>query len=134
MAKFSYVQEVEFVDVDSMGVMWHGNYVRKMELARCKFLDSLNYGYKRLQSLEYFFPVVEMNIKYLFPARYEDVIEIFVQVLEAKVYVGLEYQMHVGDRHIATGYTRHILVNAKNNKALRKIPQDFLKALLEFKE
>ena len=26
MAKFSYVQEVEFVDVDSMGVMWHGNY------------------------------------------------------------------------------------------------------------
>ena len=134
MAKFSYVQEVEFVDVDSMGVMWHGNYARKMELARCKFLDSLKYGYKHLEDLGYFFPVVEMNISYFYPTRYEDVIEIFVQVLEAKVYIGLEYQMYAAGKHIATGYTRHILVNAKNNKALRKIPQDFLKALLEFKE
>ena len=32
---------VEFYDVDSMGVVWHGNYVKYMELGRCALLDKI---------------------------------------------------------------------------------------------
>ncbi len=130
--KFALAQEVEFVDVDSMGVMWHGNYARKMENARCKFLDSLGFGYLRLQELGYFFPVVKMEIAYLSPARYPDVIEVLIGVRECRVYVGLEYEMCVDKRCIAKGYTRHILVDAKTQRALRKMPSDLEKSLKEF--
>lgn len=135
MAKeFRISQEVEFVDVDSMGVMWHGNYARKMEYARCKFLDSLHYGYVCLQELGYFFPVVKMDIEYFYPARYPDTIDISVRVNEARVYVGLVYEMQVKGRRVALGHSRHILVDASKQRALRKIPDDFLNRLLEFKE
>ena len=30
--------QVEFYDVDSMQVAWHGNYVKFMEVARCALL------------------------------------------------------------------------------------------------
>ena len=37
--------KVAFFDVDSMEVMWHGNYVKYLEMARCELLDKLGYNY-----------------------------------------------------------------------------------------
>ena len=37
-----YDFRAEFYDIDSMGVMWHGNYVKCIESARCKFLDEVD--------------------------------------------------------------------------------------------
>ena len=36
--------KVEFYDVDSMNVVWHGNYVKYMESARCVLLDKIGFG------------------------------------------------------------------------------------------
>ena len=36
----------EFFDVDAMQVVWHGNYVKYLEIARCALLDKIGYGYK----------------------------------------------------------------------------------------
>ena len=36
-----YDFKAEFYDIDSMGVMWHGNYVKCVEVARCRFLDEV---------------------------------------------------------------------------------------------
>ncbi|WP_258031844.1 acyl-CoA thioesterase [Campylobacter concisus] len=45
--KISHVStcKVAFFDVDSMEVMWHGNYVKYLEMARCELLDKLGYNY-----------------------------------------------------------------------------------------
>jgi acyl-CoA thioester hydrolase len=32
---------VEFYDVDSMEIVWHGNYVKYLEKARCVLLDHI---------------------------------------------------------------------------------------------
>ncbi len=37
--------EIPFYDVDSAGIVWHGNYVKYFEVARCVLLDKLNYNY-----------------------------------------------------------------------------------------
>ena len=33
--------EVQFFDVDSMDIMWHGHYVKYLEMARCQFLEEI---------------------------------------------------------------------------------------------
>ena len=42
------VVTAEFFDVDAMKIVWHGNYVKFMEVARCAMLDRLGYGYKEM--------------------------------------------------------------------------------------
>lgn len=56
---------VEFYDVDSMEVVWHGNYVKYMEIARCDLLNKIGYGYKEMVASGYVFPVATMNLKYI---------------------------------------------------------------------
>ena len=56
--------KVEFYDVDSMGVVWHGNYVKYMELGRCALLDKIGYGYNEMKESGYAFPVTSIKLKY----------------------------------------------------------------------
>ena len=42
------VFNVEFYDVDSMRIVWHGNYVKYMEASRCALLNKIGYNYNRL--------------------------------------------------------------------------------------
>lgn len=41
MLKRRYEFKAEFFDTDPMGIMWHGNYVKYLEMARCKLLDEI---------------------------------------------------------------------------------------------
>ena len=39
---------VPFHDVDAMGVVWHGNYFRYLEVAREQLLKQFDYGYRQM--------------------------------------------------------------------------------------
>jgi acyl-CoA thioester hydrolase len=58
---------VEFFDVDSMQVVWHGNYIKYMERARCALLDKIGYGYRQMVASGYAWPVVDVRLKYIKP-------------------------------------------------------------------
>lgn len=58
---------VEFNDVDSMNVAWHGNYPRFIELGRRALLDEIGYGYAAMLESGYAWPIVDMRIKYVRP-------------------------------------------------------------------
>jgi acyl-CoA thioester hydrolase len=60
-------QEVPFYDVDSYRIVWHGNYVKYFETARCKLLAVINYTYNDMEESGYFFPIIDVNIKYIRP-------------------------------------------------------------------
>jgi acyl-CoA thioester hydrolase len=36
---------VPFFDVDSLEIVWHGHYVKYLEIARCALLDELGHNY-----------------------------------------------------------------------------------------
>lgn len=57
--------EVAFYDVDSYRVVWHGSYVKYLEIARCKLLEKIDYTYEDMEKSGYFFPVVDLQIKYV---------------------------------------------------------------------
>lgn len=46
--RHSFEIEVQFFDVDAMHIVWHGNYVKYLETARCAFLSAIGYDYNEM--------------------------------------------------------------------------------------
>ncbi|MEO8466769.1 MAG: acyl-CoA thioesterase [Gammaproteobacteria bacterium] len=62
--------EVPFQDADPMGVTWHGNYFRYIEVARSALLDRLGYNYRQMVASGFLWPVVDARIKYVRPTTF----------------------------------------------------------------
>lgn len=62
--------KAEFYDVDSMRFVWHGNYVKYYEQARCTLLDKIGYNYSEMERYGIAWPVVKMDIKYIKPIKF----------------------------------------------------------------
>jgi len=48
-------------------IVWHGNYARYLEVARCKFLDDIDYNYLAMRDSGFVFPVVDLKIRFIKP-------------------------------------------------------------------
>ncbi len=64
--------KVDFFEVDSMRIVWHGNYVNYFERARCALLDKIGYNYLDMEKSGYLFPVTEVKVKYIHSLRFGD--------------------------------------------------------------
>ena len=62
--------DVAFHDVDMVGVVWHGHYLRYLENARWALMNRLDYGLDRMLASGYAWPIVDLQAKYLKPARF----------------------------------------------------------------
>lgn len=74
--------EIPFHDVDSMAVTWHGHYVKYIEVARCALLRRIDYDYPQMQASGYLWPIVELHLKYVRPARYGHRIRVEATLVE----------------------------------------------------
>jgi acyl-CoA thioester hydrolase len=70
MLSIETVIKAQFFDLDPMNIVWHGNYARFLEQARCELLDRLDYNYTQMQASGFAFPIVEMRLKYVAPIRF----------------------------------------------------------------
>ena len=55
---------VRFSEVDSMEVVWHGEYVRYMEDGREAFGRQYGIGYTDIRDAGYVVPIVELDVQY----------------------------------------------------------------------
>lgn len=62
--------EIRFSEVDSMGVVWHGNYAKYFEDAREAFGEKYDLGYLMMYDKGFFEPIVELSFKYKRPMIY----------------------------------------------------------------
>ena len=84
--------KVEFYDVDSMKVAWHGNYVKFLEVARCALLAKIKYDYFAMEASGFAWPVVDMHIRYLRPMIFMQRIRAEVTLEEYEVCLKLSYK------------------------------------------
>ncbi|MET0330786.1 MAG: thioesterase family protein [Dyella sp.] len=61
---------VPFFDVDAMDMVWHGHYVKYLEIARCALLDAIGHNYNQMTASGYVWPVVDLQLRYVGPARF----------------------------------------------------------------
>ena len=85
--------EIPFHDVDSYRVVWHGNYPRYFEIARCKLLDQLHISYREMEAMGYFFPVIEMHAKYLRSLVFGQRVKVVARLLEWHHKLVIDYRI-----------------------------------------
>ena len=56
---------VPFFDVDSMHVVWHGHYVKYLEVARCALLDRVGHNYTVMNDSGFAWPVIDLQLRYV---------------------------------------------------------------------
>jgi len=56
---------VPFFDIDTMNVVWHGHYVKYLEVARCALLDKIGHNYTAMLEAGYAWPVIDMQLRYI---------------------------------------------------------------------
>ncbi len=123
--------EIPFFDVDSMNVVWHGYYVKYLEMARCAFLETINYHYEIMREQGFVWPIVQLNLKYVRPARFRQKIEIEVQVIEFETCFRLDYIIRdkATQTKLTEGSTTQAAVEIATEKMLIPTPQAFQMAI-----
>ncbi|HZB90472.1 MAG TPA: thioesterase family protein [Stellaceae bacterium] len=85
--------KTQFYDLDPMQVVWHGNYVRFLEQARCALLDKIAFNYEEMSRTGYIWPVVDMRIKYLKPLRFGQEAKVIASLLEYENRLKIGYRL-----------------------------------------
>ena len=77
--EFSHVTKlrVRYGETDQMGYCYYGNYAQYLEVGRVEALRDLGMSYKEMEADGVMLPVSEFQVKYLFPAKYDD--ELFIK-------------------------------------------------------
>ncbi|MCR5218042.1 thioesterase family protein [Treponema sp.] len=88
------VFNVEFYDVDSMKIVYHGNYIKYMEKARCALLDKIGYGYLQMEETGYSFPVVDVKVKYVRSLRFGDRARVKATLVEYENCLKVKYEIY----------------------------------------
>lgn len=70
------VFEVPFNDVDMMGIVWYGNYVKYIEMGRSVIAEKIGIDYCELEKYGFAAPVVSLRTCYRKSARYKDKITV----------------------------------------------------------
>jgi acyl-CoA thioester hydrolase len=67
---------VSVVETDMMGIVHHAHYVAMFERGRLEYLRRRGLPYKAMVQRGFHMPVVELNVRYRKPARFEDVLRV----------------------------------------------------------
>ena len=125
MVRFDTIFRVAYADTDQMGVMYHGAYARYLEVARVDCLRSLGIQYKEVEKMGIFLPVLEMNIKFLQPIFYDDLvrIEVSINTLPRRSFC-FDYQLFKDDFLVSTAKVFLVCVSKETKKSM--VAPDFL--------
>ncbi|MBQ4647240.1 MAG: acyl-CoA thioesterase [Candidatus Gastranaerophilales bacterium] len=80
--KHAFATKVFYSDTDAYGVVWHGSYLRWLEMGRVLLCEQAGYKLSQLEENDVVLPVAELNVKYKNSARLEDEILIETEVVE----------------------------------------------------
>lgn len=104
--------QVPFYDVDMMRVAWHGHYLKYCERARCALLDKIRYNYAEMEASGFMWPIVDLRLKYIKPARFNQLIRVRATLTEYENRLRMEY--HIEDEasgvRLTTGYSLQVAV------------------------
>lgn len=67
---------VRYAETDQMGVVYHANYFPFLESGRVEAIRSLGISYADLERMGIQMPVVEVQAKFVRPARYDDLLRV----------------------------------------------------------
>jgi acyl-CoA thioester hydrolase len=115
---------VIYGDTDQMGVVYYANYLRYFEVGRNEYLRARGIRYRELEAQHHLFlPVIDAQITYKKPARYDDLLDLETRVTRVgRASVRFEYRVLRGETLLATGHTMHACVSSAGG--VEALPED----------
>jgi acyl-CoA thioester hydrolase len=129
-AGFRFVVRVRYADTDQMAMAYHGNYVTWFEVGRTEMLRAQGMSYREVEAAGFRMPVLEVQCRYLKPARYDDELAIETTLAElGRASLRFEYRVvRVADGELlAVGASRHCFLDAAGRPV--RFPAFFTKLL-----
>jgi acyl-CoA thioester hydrolase len=112
---------VRYGETDQMGYVYYGNYAQYFEVGRVEWLRSLGVSYKSLEESGVMLPVIRMNVEFIKPAKYDDLLTV-TTTLSKKPLVKIEFDFEIVNEQgdlITTGYTSLVFMDMKKNKPIK---------------
>ena len=123
--------KIRYDEVDKMGYVYHGNYAKYFHLSRTELLRTVGLCDKTLEEHNILLPVIEMNIRYLKPIFYDDVIKVSTRLLKTS-YIKMFFEHNVFNAKnelINKGTSTLALVDLDSRKPIRM--PEFIKTKLK---
>ncbi|MCG8667970.1 MAG: acyl-CoA thioesterase [Pseudomonadales bacterium] len=108
-----------------MTVAWHGHYVKYFEVARCELLDKINYNYMEMCQSGYMWPIIDLQIRYVKPAKFGQEVTVFVAITEFENRLKMEYRIvdKQTQLRLTKGSTVQVAVRMSDNEMLLATPK-----------
>ncbi len=127
-ASASVTLDIPFHDVDMLGIVWHGRYAKYLEIAREAMLAKINYSIVQMRTSGYAWPVIEMNIRYAHPLRFEQKIRVQADLVEVENRLKIAYRIFdiASGRRITKAYTVQVALDMTSGEMLFASPRALL--------
>ena len=104
---------VRYAETDQMGVVYYANYLVWMEVGRVDLCRACGFEYRDMERDDgVLLAVAEANCRYVSAARFDDEVTVRTAVGAAhRRAVTFTYEMRVGPRKVAEGYTKHLILD-----------------------
>lgn len=102
-----------FYDIDPMEIVWHGHYVKYLELARSALLARFDYDYPRMRESGFGWPIVDMRLKYVRPAAFGQALKVRAEIVEWENRLRIDYLIRdaVSGAKLNQAYTIQVAVD-----------------------
>ena len=116
--------DVPFFDVDLMEIVWHGHYAKYFEIARCDLLDKIDYGYMKMRSSGYAWPIIDLRIRYAKPLKFRQKIIVQAHLIEWQNRLKINYQIFDKESglRLARGYTTQVAIDMASREMCYETP------------
>jgi len=110
--------QVQFYDLDPMEIVWHGNYVRYLEQARCALFDKIGYNYVEMKASGFAWPIIELQLRYAGPATFRQYLKIRAEIVEWENRLKIDYLITdaATGKRINRASTVQVAVNIENRE------------------
>jgi acyl-CoA thioester hydrolase len=120
---------VLYADTDRMGIVYYANYLRWFEAGRGEFIRAKGLRYRDFEErYGLLLPVAEAGVKYLEPARYDDLLELETSLADLRrASARFSYRLVRDGAVLSTGFTLHACVDGSGR--LVRMPEQLSRAL-----
>jgi len=124
---------VRYAETDQMAYVYYGNYATYYEVARVEALRQLGFDYAELEKQGVMMPVLDLQSKFLKPAKYDELLTIEVAIPSLpSVKMYFEYKVtNQNDELLNTGATTLAFIRTSDQRPQRA-PESLLAVMKPF--
>ena len=126
--------DVQFYDLDPMNVVWHGNYIKYLEQARCDLLSKIGYTYDDMKADGFAYPVATMDLKFIKPAVFSQKLRITAAITDIEPSLNFKYEIFdakTGEK-IFKAKSMQICVDIKTRESVYTAPKRFVESVKNY--